>query len=483
MNLLLVTLDQFRADCLSAAGHPVVRTPHLDRLCREGVRFASHYSQAAPCAPGRASLYTGMYQMNHRVVANGAPLEHRWDNVARLARRAGYEPALFGYTDQAIDPSVAEGPDDPRLGTYEEVLPGFDAVLHLNSAAAPWRAHLRALGFGDLGAERALATEPERPAEVGISAFLTDRLLGWLERRDGPWFAHASYLRPHPPYAAPGAWATRYHPDAVPAPVPVGEPLHPLHRAALGIPVSAAPTDPVAMSSLAAQYLGMVSAVDHEIGRVVAWLEEHGQYDETVVVVTADHGEQLGDHGLVQKLGYFEESYRVPAVIRHPGHRRAHGLVVDRFTEAVDILPTLAEVMGQEVPPQCDGSSLLPFLAGSEPGRWRTEAHYEWDWRDALMGPHRQGGPADPRLERCNLAVARSSSHAYVQFADGSSLCFDLGADPSWHTVSDDPAVVLPHAQSMLAWRSRHHGGRYTQLLLGPERRGRWPEGLGVAAS
>ena len=84
MNLLLVTLDQFRADCLSAAGHPLVRTPHLDRLAAEGVRFASHYSQATPCAPGRAALYTGTYQMNNRVVANGSPLEDRLDNVARL---------------------------------------------------------------------------------------------------------------------------------------------------------------------------------------------------------------------------------------------------------------------------------------------------------------------------------------------------------------------------------------------------------------
>ena len=89
VNVLLITLDQFRGDCLSAAGHPVVRTPNLDRLAAAGARFAHHYSQAAPCAPGRASLYTGMYQMNHRVVANGTPLDARFDNVALAARRAG----------------------------------------------------------------------------------------------------------------------------------------------------------------------------------------------------------------------------------------------------------------------------------------------------------------------------------------------------------------------------------------------------------
>lgn len=100
-NYLLVTLDQFRADCLSVAGHPVVRTPHLDRLAVLGVRFARHYSQAAPCSPGRASLYTGLYQMNHRVVGNGAPLDRRFDNLAKAARRAGYAPTLFDTRTKA----------------------------------------------------------------------------------------------------------------------------------------------------------------------------------------------------------------------------------------------------------------------------------------------------------------------------------------------------------------------------------------------
>jgi arylsulfatase A-like enzyme len=130
-NVLFVTLDQFRADCLSAAGHPIVRTPNLDSLAAEGVRFARHYSQATPCGPGRASLYTGMYQLNHRVVGNGTPLDARFDTVALAARRVGYEPALFGYTDQTVDPRQAAGPDDPRLTTYNGILPGFDAILDI----------------------------------------------------------------------------------------------------------------------------------------------------------------------------------------------------------------------------------------------------------------------------------------------------------------------------------------------------------------
>ena len=156
-NVLLITLDQFRGDCLSSAGHQIVRTPNLDELARNGVRLANHFSQAAPCSPGRASLYTGTYQMNHRVVANGTPLDDRFDNVARMALRAGYEPTIFGYTDQGVDPRTTQSGDDPRLSTYQGVLPGFNRVLNLSEPYPPWIDHLKQRGFdfGDKLQQRA----------------------------------------------------------------------------------------------------------------------------------------------------------------------------------------------------------------------------------------------------------------------------------------------------------------------------------------
>ena len=104
LNVLFITADQWRGECLSTLGHPCLRTPVLDALAAEGVVFTRHYSQAAPCAPGRASLYTGLYQMNHRCVVNGAPLDARHTNVALEARKAGHDPVLFGYTDVTPDP-------------------------------------------------------------------------------------------------------------------------------------------------------------------------------------------------------------------------------------------------------------------------------------------------------------------------------------------------------------------------------------------
>jgi len=158
-NVLFVTLDQFRGDTLGCAGHPLVQTPVLDALAREGVRFARHYANTAPCAPGRAALYTGTYQRNNRVVTNGTPLDDRFDNVARVARRVGYEPVLFGYTDQGVDPRLVEDADDPRLSTYEGILPGFDVAVDLSREHEPWQAFLRRHGVPRRPIDEQLATE------------------------------------------------------------------------------------------------------------------------------------------------------------------------------------------------------------------------------------------------------------------------------------------------------------------------------------
>lgn len=478
MNFLLVTLDQFRGDCLSAAGHPLVRTPNLDRLAAQGVRFARHYSQAAPCSPGRACLYTGTYQFNNRVVANGTPLDARFDNIALAARRAGYLPTLFGYTDQSIDPRQADGPADPRLSSYEGILPGFEVGLDLRGDQRAWIDCLIALGYpAPASAEDALMRESERPAEHSASAFNSDRLIDWLGAQRGPWFAHASYFRPHPPYAAAGHFSTAYDPAQVPPPiepVPANE-RHRLHEALMRHRQTAAPADDERLRRLRAQYFGMVSEVDHQIGRVLDALERLGHWDDTFILVTSDHGDDLGNHGLIGKSGFFEGAYHVLAIARDPRLTAAHGTTVDAFTENIDVFPTFCEALGIDTPAQCDGLPLTPFLRGEDPPWWRDAAHWEFDWRFTLLphGPH--PWPWDRRLERQHLAVLRSERAAYVQFGDGSYRCFDLAADPSWRTEVSDPTVVLACAQAMLTWRSQHADRTLTGMLVEDGGIGRWP--------
>jgi arylsulfatase A-like enzyme len=478
LNILLITLDQFRADSLSCAGHPVVKTPHLDALAAQGVRFARHYSQAAPCSPGRASLYTGLYQFNHRVVANGTPLDRRFDNLAKAARRAGYAPTLFGYTDQAVDPRETTGPDDPRLRSYEGMLPGFEAGCFFNATeAAPWIEWVRAQGH-DIPDhwEEALATEPQRPASLSQSAWLTDQFLAWHGRQDRPWFAHLSQFRPHPPFAAAGEFSTLYHPDAVPLPVSPAETRDSLHNGLLGHPQMAAPRGEREIRQLRAQYYGMVSEADAQLGRVWAALKASGQWDNTLIIVTSDHGEMLCDHGLIQKGGWFEQSYHILGLIRDPRAGGVRGAVVDAFTENVDVFPTLCDAMGVPVPAQCDGLPLTPFLKGETPPWWREAAHWEFDWRAAFIpsGPH--PWPWDRRLESQCLSVRRTRDAGYVHFGDGSWLCFDLARDPTWRTPLTDPAAILRHAQGLMTWRQQHQDRTHTGFLVEHGGIGRWPD-------
>src|SRR5579872_7479665 len=145
-NVLLITLDQWRAECLSILGHPCLKTPHLDALARDGVLFRRHFTQASPCGPARASLLTGLYAHNHRSVRNGVPLDDRHTNLARIVRSAGYDPILFGYTDTSIDPRLVTR-DDPVLDTYEGVLPGFSHGSVLPTEGNPWLDDLAAKGY------------------------------------------------------------------------------------------------------------------------------------------------------------------------------------------------------------------------------------------------------------------------------------------------------------------------------------------------
>src|SRR5215831_11245532 len=141
-QILFLSADLWRGECLSALGHEVVRTPQLDALVRDGVLFRRHYTQASPCSPARTSLLTGLYLMNHRSGRNGTPLDARHTNVALEARKAGMEPTLFGYTDTSADPRGRDL-NDPALATYEGVMPGFSIGLQLPEHAAPWVAHLK----------------------------------------------------------------------------------------------------------------------------------------------------------------------------------------------------------------------------------------------------------------------------------------------------------------------------------------------------
>jgi arylsulfatase A-like enzyme len=266
-----------------------------------------------------------------------------------------------------------------------------------------------------------------------------------------------------------------YDPADVELPVaPVDKELrHPIHEYSLSITWRAAPTDVDKMRHIRAQYYGMISEIDFQLGRVVEAIEARGEWQDTLVVITSDHGEQLGDHGLIEKLGFFPQSYHVLGLWRDPRSAWA-GHCVSAFTENVDLLPTLCDALSVGPSAQSDGRSLSALMAG-ETVEWRTAAHYEWDYRGDWIRQSTSGWSADQRVTGKNLAVSVSDDVSYVQFGDGSFRCFDLQADPTWRTECRDSDRVLAAAQEQLVWRQDHLRNDLTDMLLGFQRKGRWP--------
>ena len=203
-----------------------------------------------------------------------------------------------------------------------------------------------------------------------------------------------------------------------------------------------------------------MTEVDHNLGRLFAALKASGAWHDTLIVFTSDHGEQMGDHWLIGKLGYFDQSYAVPLVVFNPtpAADAARGARLDGFTENVDIMPTLLQWLGVDVPAQCDGRSLLSATEnGCLPLSWRTEAHWEFDFSRSPGSP-----PTMPR-ELCKLNVLRGATFKYVYFPNADLLppvFFDLAEDPGENAnLADDASRrgdVLEAAQKLLSWRMAH---------------------------
>ena len=502
-NVLVIVADQWRSDGIHALGAKHVATPTLDALARDGVAFANHFGQALPCGPSRASLFTSKYLMNHRVANNGTPLDRRHTTLALEARKLGYDPVLFGYTDTTLDPRGLPA-NDPARRSYEGVLPGLTPGLVLREDPRPWLAWLKSLGYpADLDRYSVYRPRPgfKIPADRGASfappiytaehsdtAFLTDQALNWLVgNQDQPWMALVCYLRPHPPLIAPEPYNAQVHPADVPAfnrapsadeeerQHPYTEfmmrtkPLSDLVPGAEGLASEASDLE---LRQLRATHYGLMTELDAHVGRLIAHLKQTKQYDDTLIVFTSDHADELGDHYLFNQSSYFDEAVHVPLIIRAPDTPAGvRGSVVHEFTEAIDVMPTVLDWLGAELPPEIDGASLLPLLRGELPTGWRDAVHWERDFRDVVGFKAERHFGRSP--DQSAFAVIRDANYKYVHFSGLPPAFYDLREDPKERANrADDPALrgkVLEYAQKMLDWRMIHADRALVNMMARPD--------------
>ena len=403
-NILWFCADQQRFDTVNALGNPHIRTPNLDRLVGEGVAFTHAFCQSPICTPSRASFLTGRYPGNVRGCMNG---NEEWGEgaplVTALLADSGYDCGLSGKFHLA----GAHGREEPR--------PKEDGYRVFHWSHDPEDRYPSGHAYADwLAAQgytlRDLREDPASvPPELHQTTWCTDRAIDFMseKRRKGPWLMSVNVFDPHAPFDPPQEYRDRYDPSKMPLPRFRQSDITTQAAIPGDFQNTARPPEEFDAQKVIASYYAMIELIDENIGRLLAALEETGQRENTVIIFTSDHGEMLGDHGLLLKgCRFYEGLVRVPLIISWPGHFPAQdqpapednqddssssgeaevapedsasatpvddastapaGFVSDALVELVDIAPTLLELAGLSLPRGMQGRSLLPILRGEAP--------------------------------------------------------------------------------------------------------------------
>lgn len=468
-NILFIMFDQLRWDYLSCYGHPHLKTPNIDRLAGRGVRFTRAYIQSPLCGPSRMSTYTGRYVHSHGASFNNVPLKVGERTMGDHLRDLGIGCWLVGKTHMAADSegmrrlgiepdSVIgarvgecgfdvferddgmrpEGPDgfyDPRGAlTYNEYLRGRGY-----EGDNPWHDHANS-GIDEAGNVLSgwFLKNADRPANIreedSETPYLTRRGMAFIEGQgDRRWLCHLSYIKPHWPYVVPEPYASMYGPHDFLPPVRAQaerETDHPVFRGFQNAPVGRALSRDDVRDKVLRAYMGLIRQCDDQIGVLVDWLEETGRMDETMIVLTSDHGDFLGDHWMGEKTFFHDASVKVPLIVYDPSPAAdaTRGTVCDALVESIDLLPTFVEAAGGD-PARLDhvieGHSLLPVLrGGAVPSREAVFCEYDYSATPLAgrLGLH----PDDARM-----FMVFDGRFKLIHFEGGfRPMLFDLDADP-----------------------------------------------------
>ncbi len=438
-NILFLMADQHRADCVGAEGNHVIKTPNLDLLANEGVRFRCAYTCTPSCTPARAALLSGLAPWRNGLLGYTTVPEKYPTEMPQALRDAGYyttgigkmhwhpQRNAHGFHRMLLDESGRElSPDfrsDYRAWFMSEA-PGLDPDA-------------TGIGWNDYrSAEYAL---PEKLHPTRWTADCAVRFIDSYKRPE-PFFLKVSFARPHSPYDPPQRFMKQYENAALPK-ASVGawaKRFEPKSDSSFNIWHGDEGAEQVRRSRQG--YYGSVSFVDEQIGRILETLEKRGLLEETLIVYTSDHGDMTGDHHLWRKTYGYEASARIPLIVRSPKGfvpDAQRGRTILSPVELRDILPTFLEAAEDRKDRQFDGRSLLPLVRGAKTG-WRQ--YIDLEHSAAYKGQESWTGLTDGRSKY--LYHARS----------GEEQLFNLQKDPN---ECDDLSGDAGAAADLRAWRSR----------------------------
>ena len=468
-NILWYCTDQQRFDTIGRLGNPHVHTPVLDRFMDSAVTFTHAYCQSPICTPSRASFLTGVYPSALGVNGNGYshfPRQHESRLLPPRLAKAGYDCGLVGKLHLASpasgqEPRVADGyrffqySHDPKGPNefghdYAEWIraEGIDPKDVLSDRQvndpASYRQGAKLKSFG--GLYEPTADSDNVPPRLHQSHWCTEKAMEFIckNRRPGqPWLLSVNPFDPHPPFDAPWEYYRRFDPNTMPGAHFRESDLYLQQRLAdAKIDFQSTPRHPdeLEIKKLQASYYAMIEQLDHEFGRLLEFIESIGQRDNTVVVFTSDHGESLGDHGMLLKgCRFFEGLVRVPLMVSWP-ERFAGGTTTSALTELLDLPTTLSEAAGETRPYYDQGRSLLPLMCGVESENRpavRTEFYAGINYPDAT-----------------HATMFRDERYKLVTYhRKGIAELYDLESDPWEHVnLADDSSYAAIRAELM--WQS-----------------------------
>ncbi|WP_220443996.1 sulfatase-like hydrolase/transferase [Pararhodobacter zhoushanensis] len=495
-NILWIMCDQLRFDYLGCAGHPSLKTPHIDALAARGVRFTNAYVQSTICGPSRMSAYTGRYVRSHGSTYNGVPLRVGEPMLGDHLREAGMDCVLLGKTHMTPDRDgmARLGIEADSLIGVRSAECGFDPFdrhdglhpsKHPGGGGEAYQAYLRAKGYdgdnlweewtnsaeGPAG-ERlngwlwAHSDKPARVAEADSeTAYLTDRAMAFIDgaiAKGKPWCAHLSYIKPHWPYLAPAPYHNLYGAEDLLDPVRSESELadpHPLYAAFTQERHALTLCRDGGRERVIPAYMGLIQQIDDHLGRLFAFLEDRGIADQTVIAFTSDHGDYLGDHWLGEKYLFHDASVKVPLILYDPAPEAdaTRGTTSDALVEMIDLAPTFLELAGAAPKPHVlEGHSLLPLLRDPTAGLARTHVFSEYDYASDQVRVKLGTSVQDSRL-----TMVFDGRWKMIDCRGLPPMLFDLETDPDeLCDLGRAPGYDLIRARLFDAIRRWYHDGR-----------------------
>ena len=407
--VLFIVSDQHRGDCLGAAGHPVVKTPNLDRLAARGLQFTNAYTVSPICGPARACLATSRYPHEINSYGNATCYDGTTPSVAHRLKACGIKAASVGRMD--FLPGIDHG--------YDAVLPKPRDPLAIAEFLRAPAVKRFDIPHKMLRVEHLDHAPPCHPVS---------QILSWFdhtEQHAAPWHLFVNFVKPHCPFIVPKKYVMMYDGLEIPLPaIPEGyiDNLHPALKAQrFHWNIEELRRDEN-IHLIRKSYYAMITWVDDAIGLIINKLEEQGILDETLIIYSSDHGDHMGDHGLWQKSNFFDSGARVPLVLAGPGIPA--GQKIHTPVSHLDINPTILTVMGCTAPRDMRGEDLVALAARGSHDAGR-----------AVFGEYHGPGAVTGQF------MVRQGPWKYIHYEDMCPQLFNLSDDPGeLHNLGDDPA-------------------------------------------